>query len=390
MRKPRKIKRYNKIYRSGYGTRKKVLRWSIFVVIILAVVFVGYSVAGPFMDFVNGRIEPSSSDSSSVDSSQTDSSSSSGLSSESEPEQTADEAIKAVNLPLDTAKDTAALSAFLTSAKENGANAVILELKDTTGVLHYNSSLEQAVSYGAVSSDPLDLSTVLGAIKASGLTPVAKLSAFMDKTAPNVARDNGYLYENTNSAWWDNAVDAGGKPWLNPYKTAACDYLIAIQNELIDAGFETILWHKVEFPEVRQLSSANMGPEAEGVSQQQALSNFISRCETEAETKGATVYISYPVSASFGVNESWFGGDPAALGAKHVAPVMDLSSLSGVTVGEAALDLTDPQAAAAQVLTAYSQKVGEAQILPVVENEAYTDAVKAAAESLEIEGYVAP
>ena len=86
MRKPRKIKRYNKIYRSGYGTRKKVLRWSIFVVIILAVVFVGYSVAGPFMDFVNGRIEPSSSDSSSVDSSQTDSSSSSGLSSESEPE----------------------------------------------------------------------------------------------------------------------------------------------------------------------------------------------------------------------------------------------------------------------------------------------------------------
>ena len=121
MRKPRKIKRYNKIYRSGYGTRKKVLRWSIFVVIILAVVFVGYSVAGPFMDFVNGRIEPSSSDSSSVDSSQTDSSSSSGLSSESEPEQTADEALKAVNLPLDAAKDTAALSAFLTTAKENGA-----------------------------------------------------------------------------------------------------------------------------------------------------------------------------------------------------------------------------------------------------------------------------
>ena len=145
----------------------------------------------------------------------------------------------------------------------------------------------------------------------AALTPVAKLSAFMDKTAPNAARDNGYLYENTNSAWWDNAVDAGGKPWLNPYKTAACDYLIAIQNELIDAGFETILWHKVEFPEVRQLSSRTMGPEAEGVSQQQALSNFISRCETEAETKGATVYISYPVSASFGVNESWFGGDPA-------------------------------------------------------------------------------
>ena len=212
----------------------------------------------------------------------------------------------------------------------------------------------------------------------------------MDRTAPSVTRNNGYMYENTNSAWWDNAVDNGGKPWLNPYKVAACDYLVAVQNEVIASGFETVIWHKVEFPEVRTFSSANMGAEAEGVSQQQALSNFIARCESEAEAAGGVVYISYPVSASFGRNASWFGGDPAALGATHVAPLLDFSSLSGLTVGETALDTADIQQAAKQVLTVFQPKVGEAELLPMVEDAAQADAVQAALTELELEGYVIP
>lgn len=52
MKKPRKIKRYTRIYR----TRKQVRRASalkivILVLVLAALVFVGYSVAGPVMDF---------------------------------------------------------------------------------------------------------------------------------------------------------------------------------------------------------------------------------------------------------------------------------------------------------------------------------------------------
>lgn len=387
MKKSRKIKRYNHIYRRRNSGWRKVLKIVLFVVIVAAVIFVGYSVAGPFMDFIGGKMEPS--ESSVPESSSSESLSESPSSSTSEPP-VADTALKAVNLPVDTARDPAALSAFLDQAKADGANAVVLELKDTAGKLLYASAVPQAAEYGAVSENALDLNTVAAAINQSGLKPVAKLSAFMDKTAPNVARNNGYLYEGSGSAWWDNAVNSGGKPWLNPYKAAACDYLIAIQNELVASGFKTVIWHKVEFPEVRRFDSANMGPEANGVTQQQALSNFIARAESEAQTNGATVYISYPVSASFGVNQSWFGGDPASLGAKNVAPVIDLGSLSGVTVGETPLNTDDPQAAATQVLTAFKAKVGEAKVLPVLPDAAAADAVKAAAGALAIEGYVNP
>ena len=105
--KPRKIKRYSKIYRRRSNVRSKILKTAGFVVIVAAVVFVGYSVAGPFMDFINGRIEPSSSnDSSSIVSVDTDSSS-------------ADPSVKnntlqAVALSLETAKDPTALDVFQT------------------------------------------------------------------------------------------------------------------------------------------------------------------------------------------------------------------------------------------------------------------------------------
>lgn len=387
MKKPRKIKRYRRIYSRRRSRGRTALKIGVFIVAIAAVGFIGYSVAGPFMDFINGRIEPSVPSSDSLDSTQPDSSDSSLDTSEPQVEDTA---LKAVTLPFETAQDSAALSAFLDQAKQGGATAVVIELKDTTGRLLYASTLQQAAEYGAVVEGALDLNTLVSAIETSGLKPVAKLSAFMDRTAPSVARNNGYMYENTNSAWWDNAVDNGGKPWLNPYKTAACDYLVAVQNEVIASGFDAVIWHKVEFPEVRTLSSANMGTEAEGVSQQQALSNFIARCESEAEAAGATVYISYPVSASFGVNSSWFGGDPAALGAKHVAPLLDFSLLSGVTVGETPLDTADLQAAATQVLTAFQAKVGEAELLTMVEDATQADAVQAALTEMELEGYVIP
>ena len=166
--KPRKIKRYSKIYRRRSNVRSKILKTAGFVVIVAAVVFVGYSVAGPFMDFINGRIEPSSSnDSSSIVSVDTDSSS-------------ADPSVKnntlqAVALSLETAKDPTALSAFLTSAKSDGANAVVLELKDTAGTLWYRSSVAQAEEYGAVSENAVEITQIVETIKAQGLRRLQSL-----------------------------------------------------------------------------------------------------------------------------------------------------------------------------------------------------------------------
>lgn len=381
-----KIKRYNKIYRSRSSTRRKVFKIAGFVVAIAVVIFVGYSVAGPFMDFINGNIAPSvPSDSSgssvsisslSSDSSQTDPAVNTTF-------------VKAVVLPLETTKGSS-LTQFLTQAKEDGYNAVVLELKDVNGTLHYRSAVAQAEEYGAVAEDALEIAPVIKTIKDSGLKPIAKLSAFMDKTAPSVARDNGYLYENSSSAWWDNSVDNGGKPWLNPYKTAACDYLVAIQNDLISKGFDTIVWHKVEFPEVRVFSSANMGPEAEGVTQQEALNKFIARCETEAKAKDAAVFISYPVEAAFGINESWFGVNPSELKITNVAPELNLSAFgSSFAIGDVPVDFSNPREAVSQIMSAYITKVtGYERLMLFSPDASLAETIDNVFRALKLEEYV--
>jgi len=380
-RKPIKIKSYNRIYRRRNTPGKKALKIVGFAAIIAAVGFIGYSIAGPFLDFINGRIEPSIPEEPSQSISQ----------SESLPDSSVEEPLEetlplqAVTLLLETAKDPAALTAFLNTAKENGATGVILELKDVTGTLWYDSALETAAEYYAVSEEALAIDPIVSMIKEAELTPVAKLSAFMDRIAPNAARNNGYLYGDSSSAWWDNAVDKGGKPWLNPYKAAACDYLIAIQNELIGKGFEAILWHKVEFPEVQYFQSANMGPEAEGVTQQQALNNFIARAESEAEKNGAVAFVSYPVSAAFGRNESWFGGNPTGLKVKNAAPLLDLDSFGGsLTIGETAVDFSDTETALTQILSSYIAKANPERLLPVFADLTAADAAAGVLNTLQI------
>ena len=53
-------------------------------------------------------------------------------------------------------------------------------------------------------------------------------------------------------------------------------------------------------------------------------------------------------------------------------------------------DTADIQQAAKQVLTVFQPKVGEAELLPMVEDAAQADAVQAALTELELEGYVIP
>lgn len=384
MKKPRKIKRYTRIYRTRKQVRRaSVMKIVILVVVLAALVFVGYSVAGPVMDFFSGNIKPTlPSDSSS------ESSSDSSLPSSESSEPVVQDSMVAVTVPSETLRDTAAFESFLSQAKQQGANAVVVELKNQDGILQYRSAVPEAATYGAVASDAVELAPLLEKAESQQMTVIAKLSAFKDKTAPNASRNNGYLYEGSTSAWWDNTPENGGKPWLNPYKTAACDYLIAIQNELAEAGVTHILWDKVEFPEVSRLSSADFGPEADGISQQQALENFVQRSNSEGAQKGVTVWVSYPASAAFGFNASWFGNSNPAQWSSvlHVAPVLDFSSFGATAeIGGTQINMSDRAAATTAIVAQLQTMIGaDKEMIPVIADAADLSVVTQALETMGI------
>lgn len=174
------------------GAAASALKIVILVLVLAALVFVGYSVAA-VMDFFSGNMKPSVSSESLDDSASDLSSSSESSSSSSEPD--CRKTLVAVTVPSATLRDTAAFEGFLQQAKQQGATAVLIELKNEDGILQYRSSVPQAATYGAVAADAVDLAPLMQIAQQQDIAVIAKLNAFKDKTAPNASRDNGYLYE---------------------------------------------------------------------------------------------------------------------------------------------------------------------------------------------------
>lgn len=388
-RRPRKIKRYSRIYHSRREIRRRtVFKYCGFAVILAALIFVGYSVAGPVVDFFSGNIEPSSESSSSSESSLPSSSSS-----DSSSEESIDglESMAAITVPHATLQDAAALDAYLKEMKQQGVNTVVLELKNEDGHLLYQSSLEQATQFNAVSADAVDLKAVLRTVDSNDMRCIAQLSAFKDRVAPTADKTMGYLYAGTTGAWWDNSQENGGKPWLNPYRAASVDYLLAIQEELGNLGVDYVMWTKVSYPEVATLSSVDFNSDIGEATQQEALDQFVQKATAQGAADGQVVMISYPVSAAFGVNESWYGGNPTGLkNVKYAAPVLNLTSFNAsVPVGGEPVDLSDTTAATTAILTEYKKLVKSGvTVLPVIPAGVDASAVVTALGPLNIDQYV--
>lgn len=254
-----------------------------------------------------------------------------------------DGALRAFVLPVSRLSDTAALEAQLDAAAEAGFNAVLFDLKDENGALHYQSATPLAAEAETIASDALtleQLKAALGTMKERGFAAIPRLFAFKDPTAPfNLPSAKITLESAPGLTWLDNSKDKGGKPWLNPYAADAHKYMIDLAKELATAGFPAVMLDGVQFP--NQTSSAYYGSsELTALSHQAVLQKFIADL-TDAVGDGCRVMQTMPGLSAFGEGTEPFGGNPVTFGAATVAPVLMPSTLGNrLSAGETSL--SDP------------------------------------------------
>jgi hypothetical protein len=250
-----------------------------------------------------------------------------------QPASTADgKGIHAFYLPVSALKQTAALDALLDEAAAAGFNAAVFDLKDENGVLHYASQTEDALTAGAAAEDAFrleELQVLIQHMKDRGVTPIPRLYAFKDRTAPSgltsarigIKGEPGWM-------WLDNSKDAGGKPWLNPYSTDAHRYITGLAQELKTAGFDTLLLDGVQFP--NQTSQAYYGAgELTSLSKDAVLAKFVTDLTAAVNGDGScTVMLSMPGLSAFSDETAPFGGNPLTFGAAGMCP-----NLSPATLG---------------------------------------------------------
>ena len=176
----------------------------------------------------------------------------------------------------------------------------------------------KAVSETAITNLP----EIIAKLKSENILPIANIHAFKDKTATK-NKDAKILLEGSNGwDWWDSA---NGKPWLNPYKDAAQEYIISLSCELIDLGFENIMVSSLMFPDVRGFAKADFGELEKTISHADILKQFSEKLKSKINEKGAKFLLCYDAFKAEEENNVIYGGaNPKSFAADAVVPTLSV------------------------------------------------------------------
>lgn len=192
-----------------------------------------------------------------------------------------------------------------------GVRYAVVPLKDSTGSVYYASALPTAAA--SLSATQIDGAAVASALKAEGIVPVAGVCAFQDPLAASANREMAVKYQGSDYLWLDAAQDKGGKAWLNPYSSAAVEYIGGIIDEAKAMGFEQIWLTAVQLPTTAGRDKASYGDTA-GVTEAQCLANALAVWQEKA-----TCWVEYPLNVASGQETRLTGGTIDALGIENLA-----------------------------------------------------------------------
>lgn len=288
-------------------------------------------------------------------------------------------ALRGVTLPYTALRDTAALKLTCKAAADAGNTCAVVELKTETGALHYASETDLGKAVGAQTEDALTLAALtdaFAAMREAGLTPVARLFAFKDATAPKKLADAKITTTgHADWTWYDGDPQNGGKPWLNPYSDAAQTYIVSLAEELYTAGAGALLLDGVCFPTQTAQAQLAVGNNA-ALSKAEVLKQFITRVHNLRED--APLLLCGSVNAFLGNNTAGFDGNPRDFGCTAIVPDLRLSALGKrLVIGDKKFTPSDETLADITAAAVAALKVADGPtVVPLIGEN---DAAKAAA-----------
>ena len=213
-------------------------------------------------------------------------------------------------LSLETVKDPDKLAAALKKAIEDGMDSAMLDLKTKEGWVQYPISFKEGVDDYFTGQNLLDLKEVAQTISKAGLTPVASIYAYEDTRFQHAETYAGILHKGAEYFWLDNAKEAGGKSWLNPYSPFTREYIEKLIQDAADAGFESIVLRSFRFPVGYSMEQINFIYD-NGKSRQQCLLDEAQHFRTYAQEAGVSLWVEYPSSIVTGEESPAYGGPEA-------------------------------------------------------------------------------
>lgn len=280
-----KRRKQKPLFKKKSTPAKKAIRVLMTLVLVAVLIFLGYSIGKPIVEFFEGREANVNSSDDPVSELPDVSQDVSDTQPTSAPDEvttqpsvvTEPEAVKngILYVSFDPEFDlTEQLDSAIKTALSEEYKGLCLDLVAEGGRVMFGTANEVAVKSEAVISSPIDLSYCVRAISEAELLPYARISALSDHIASWFDRSLCYLFEDGSSKWLDNSIANGGKPWISPFSDNAKEYVSSFVTEISDAGFAGIIAGEFEFPPFRTKDLGYIGKTVQDPNRYEALAGF--------------------------------------------------------------------------------------------------------------------
>ncbi len=154
------------------------------------------------------------------------------------------EEIKALYLTGWSAGNAKKMEEIIGLISEEKLNAAIIDIKDYSGYVSYQSGVEEVLRYEAERIMIDDIDALIKKLHDNNIYAIARITVFQDPVLAKARPDLAIKNKATGGIWKDNK----GLAWIDPASTEAWDYIIKIAREASGKGFDEINFDYVRFP----------------------------------------------------------------------------------------------------------------------------------------------
>ncbi len=152
--------------------------------------------------------------------------------------------IKAVYFTSASAGSEKSIDHLIDLASKSEMNAVVMDIKDFSGYIAYDTDVPEAEQYKSERTDIDDMDSVIKKLHDANIYVIARITVFQDpvlaKARPEWAVKNKY----THGTWYDR----NGLSWINPAASGSWDYIVSIAQDAVGRGFDELNFDYIRFP----------------------------------------------------------------------------------------------------------------------------------------------
>ena len=194
------------------------------------------------------------------------------------------------------------IDAHLDFLAKKGLNCLVVDFKDDTGLVTYDTALEAPRTYGAV-RERIRLDDLVSKVHSHGMYLIGRIVVFKDQ---RLYQHPGFAIMDKDGGKWGNRVKVEKEDetvweqrefWVDPFNPKVWDYNAAIAKELQDRGVDEIQFDYIRFPSDGDTSRAVYPAQREGMTRTEALESFLVRVRED---------IRIPVSTDLYGFNSWY------------------------------------------------------------------------------------